>query len=743
MTKEEFLKENEWYCEEKFNNTTGKIKVVKIYFHNGDTVEKGDKIFDFNSSDRTNAPFTADANGQIKYCFKAVPVEMDSSEIFAIIEDKKMSRLWDEKSAEYEKLVEEHRKKGDLIEWWLKERDENADLNSIILAFVTESEGELYKESLFPHIEALIEEHKEKGDFIEWLFDCKRKDDGRYKGILTRNNAKIILREKFQKEISEHRTSGDLTDYLWEIIEKYNLNWWCLYTDYFSSEDEKNAKVDRPLEYFILKDLLKGEEKKELKCLRDIVIHFGESFEDTMTWDGSDEFKYIFKLYQSPENSIEHKRYEKIRSRITKAETLEKLDASIEKTESSIKNKVETAKKNIELASKNKKIKKISIISLFSIFVILLGVFFIHRTITKDARLAKQEAQHIEKIKVKNAKNVAKNQANDLAQLEKLGSAKLKMQDILVSTSEPSMYIIAPMSYDTKKFVEDNSHDKGLFGTKDNSVERLTILESCITDFQNSIDSKTGVSFLDRSKISQIEKEHKFQLGDWSNNKKTAEVGKALNANILLFLNKFGFIDNSSGEYRFEAKFVDINTMQSTSYNVVYQNAKKKVVTPGVVQTISFRDFSPVSTKKNPFADEFELKTLKGFRTVQKNDLKEVSPLGQVTKVELSEFDTKAPATDLFNVSSIYFDGFGSVKFTYADKKKNSTYTFDAIEMNLERMGNLFFTDGKIGTLTVKTDSGYKKYDVFTENNREYYILLGSVTLEKATVHYYLQMVKQ
>ena len=109
MTKEEFLKKNEWYCEEKFNNTTGKIKVVKIYFHNGDTVEKGDKIFDFNSSDRTNALFTADANGQIKYCFKSVPTEMDSGEIFAIIENTKMSRLWDEKSAEYEKLVEEHR----------------------------------------------------------------------------------------------------------------------------------------------------------------------------------------------------------------------------------------------------------------------------------------------------------------------------------------------------------------------------------------------------------------------------------------------------------------------------------------------------------------------------------------------------------------------------------------------------------------------------------------------------------
>ena len=714
MTKEEFLKKNEWYCEEKFNNTTGKIKVVKIYFHNGDTVEKGDKIFDFNSSDRTNALFTADANGQIKYCFKSVPTEMDSGEIFAIIENTKMSRLWDEKSAEYEKLVEEHRKKGDLIEWWLKERDENADIYFIIEAFATESEKTDYKDALYPHIDALSETHKEKGDFIEWLFDCKRNDNGRYMGILTRGSARKLAEEHFQKEISEHRAKGDLIDYLWEIIEKGFMRY--IEFEYYPNSDENFVG------YTIMTALTKKEKKDAKVFFRDCVQN---NVEGELRWNFTDDvrpgFKYLFKLSQKPKDSFEYKRFEKFYSSIKIVEDRDLLEKNIKKT----------------------KLKKYASIAGVALVLILIGTLCIHRAITKDARLAKQEAQRIEKIKVKNAKNVAKNQANDLAQLEKLGSAKLTMQDILVSTSEPSMYIIAPMSYDTKKFVEDNSHDKGLFGTKDNSVERLTILESCITDFQNSIDSKTGVSFLDRSKISQIEKEHKFQLGDWSNNKKTAEVGKALNANILLFLDKFGFIDNGSGEYRFEAKFVDINTMQSTSYNVVYQNAKKKVVTPGVVQTISFRDFTPVSTKRNPFADEFELKTLKGFRTVQKNDLKEVSPLGQVTKVELSEFDTKAPATNLFNISSVYFDGFGSVEFSYADKKENSTYTFDAIEMNLERTGNLFFTDGKIGTLTIKTDSGYKKYDVFTENNREYYILLGSVTLEKATVHYYLQMVKQ
>lgn len=521
-------------------------------------------------------------------------------------------------------------------------------------------------------------------------------------------NCNAFIKKLFLQDIENCRKNGNLVDFIWDYFERSHMKHMnILYernSKYLNYDDECGTW---PIQSSIRK-LLTDKEKKEVELLDRTLNE--KNFND-----------YLIYLAGKSKSSLEYARLLRL---------IEKLVIP-----------------DFENLIKKEKLKK-SLIKYGSIagaalILILIGSLCIHRAITKDARLAKKEAQRIEKIKVTNAKNVAKNQANDLAHLEKLGSAKLKMQDILVSTSEPSMYIIAPMSYDTKKFVEDNSHDKGLFGTKDNSVERLTILESCITDFQNSVDSKTGVSFLDRSKISQIEKEHKFQLGDWSNDKKTAEVGKALNANILLFLDKFGFIDNGSGEYRFEAKFVDVNTMQSASYNVVYQNAKKKVVTPGVVQTISFRDFTPVSTKRNPFADEFELKTLKGFRTVQKNDLKEVSPLGQVTKVELSEFDTKAPATNLFNISSVYFDGFGSVEFSYADKKENSTYTFDAIEMNLERTGNLFFTDGKIGTLTIKTDSGYKKYDVFTENNREYYILLGSVTLEKATVHYYLQMVKQ
>ena len=376
--------------------------------------------------------------------------------------------------------------------------------------------------------------------------------------------------------------------------------------------------------------------------------------------------------------------------------------------------------------------------------IICISLFFIFNAKHKNARMIyNSDEQVIERVKVKNAKNLVKAQQNDLTQIEKMGSKKLDLLQLFISTPEPSLYVIAPMSYDTKKFVEDNSHDKGLFGTTDNSAERLTILESCITDFQNKVDIKTGVSFLDRSKIEQIEREHKFQLGDWSNNTKTAEVGKALNANILLFLDKFGFIDSGSGEYHFEAKFVDINTMQSASFNIVYSNAKKKIVTPATVETISFRDFSSISTKKNPFEDELALKTIKTLRTVQKKDMKETSPLGDIVKIELSEYDGIMPKSNLYEVSTLSFDGFGSVGISSGSNSENASYSFEPVEMNLIKSGNDYYTDGKIGTLTIESEAGYKKHDVFTRNGNEYFIKFSSAETEKITVNYYLQMVRQ
>lgn len=123
--------------------------------------------------------------------------------------------------------------------------------------------------------------------------------------------------------------------------------------------------------------------------------------------------------------------------------------------------------------------------------------------------------------------------------------------------------------------------------------------------------------------------------------------------------------------------------------------------------------------------------------------MKIVSPLGVVTKVQTSEFDVNTPKTEFANASSIKFDGFGELELDLGNETKSYSYTFEANEIFIERNGYNFYTDGKIGVLTVKTDGGYEKFDVFTDNNREYYLRFGSVELEKAFVNYYLQMIKQ
>ncbi len=693
---------------------------------------------------------------------------------------------WEEQFSSYEQQVEEHRKAEDLFQWALIEFDERPDIFLIIYAAVfTKSERDDYEETMKTKVKSLVKSHMERGDFEEWFLTYYSYGYPRFRWLSEEKVVKKQLTNVYQEKIEEHRSKGDLIDFLWDFLDSKNLRWVAVYdfacgVQVDVGDEDLAYKIGTEskqyeFEHRILYELLTGEERNELGrlhsvivCLENVPAHTAFGYDLSLSNRDRD---YIFSLLKSQKNSVEYKRYEKIRSRLIDEDDLDEFDDALTHI-------VQRKEEKIREEQFKKRLLTVGSIVGAVLLIITVSAFFIYRSVTKEVRLAKkearriervnaenarlaekeaqrvkkenaqlaeQEANRLEKLNAQNAKELAQNQANDLAQLEKLGSTKGNLLNVLVPTAEPSMYVIAPMTYDTQKFIQDNSHDSALFGLseKDNSVERLNILESCITDFMNSVDYKTGVSFLDRSKISQIEKEHQFQLGDWSNDSKTAEVGKALNANILLFLDKFGFIDNGSGEYRFEAKFVDINTMQSASYNVVYQNAKKKVVTPQVVETISFKDFTPVSTKNNSFNDELSLKAIKTFRTVQNINIKETSPLGQITKIDLSEFDTKAPVTDLFNVTSIYFDGFDEVEFKYSGETETATYTFEAIEKNLERIDDKFYTDGKIGMLTIKTDSGYQKYDIFTENNREYYLHVGAAVLEKATVNYYLQLIKQ
>ncbi len=66
-------------------------------------------------------------------------------------------------------------------------------------------------------------------------------------------------------------------------------------------------------------------------------------------------------------------------------------------------------------------------------------------------------------------------------------------------------------------------------------------------------------------------------------------MASMFSANVLLFLDKFNYLDMNGGEYRFEAKIVDINTMQTISYLLIYTGKKLK---PPVetLEKINFRN---------------------------------------------------------------------------------------------------------------------------------------------------------
>jgi hypothetical protein len=654
-----------------------------------------------------------------------------------IFENGEIIRLFDEKAEEYGKLVEQHRKSGDFIEFWLEERDKNKNIYSVIHSFATEQERNEYYKELIPHIRKLIENHIIENDLDQWVLNLKKNDNSRYEFVIDEENVQEALKNIYKKIFDEHRKIGDLIDYLWDLSEEFNLSLEAI--DSCFTDDKKK---EYPLEG-ILYDLAEFDECQEVRSLEAIVSYYIEKRSDFNSDDYN--FKFIFNLSQAPKDSIEYKRYQKIRSKIGSPRRLEKLDKCIAKT--------------ILMSH----LRKIGIIVGVAFILILTAVIVIHNIATKDARLAKKEQQRIEKqqkIDAKNlkkeqqriaeqeaidalndAKNLKKTQSDDVKLLESLGNVKLSQQDLLISTSEPVMYVLAPMTYDTTKFVADASRESGSFGkTVDNSKERLMLLEICITDFESKIDAKTGVSFLDRSKIAQIENEHEFQLGDWSNNKKTAEIGKALNSNVLLFLDKFGYIDSS---YHFEAKFVDINTMKSSVYSVVYKNPKSKVKTPEIVDSINFKDFTAVSTKKNPFDDEITLSAAGTVRTSQRLEYKNVCPFGSVAKLDFSEYDVNSPNDEILKAKELYFDGFGRLEITSDEGTENLTYSFEPVEMNLIRDGDNYYTDGKIGTLVLKDGASYKNYDVFTQNCREYFVRLGSENLDKVQVNYFVRFSKE
>ena len=74
-----------------------------------------------------------------------------------------------------------------------------------------------------------------------------------------------------------------------------------------------------------------------------------------------------------------------------------------------------------------------------------------------------------------------------------------------------------------------------------------------------------GVVFVDRSNMELVMKEHKFQLSDWSDEKKTAEVGRVLNAEGAVTFTLTGISIGNNVNTNVAMEILNINTMQKTT----------------------------------------------------------------------------------------------------------------------------------------------------------------------------------
>lgn len=81
-------------------------------------------------------------------------------------------------------------------------------------------------------------------------------------------------------------------------------------------------------------------------------------------------------------------------------------------------------------------------------------------------------------------------------------------------------------------------------------------VDALVSDIVASLSNHTNLRIVDRTKINDIQMEHAFQNSEWSSEEKTAEIGMASNADIIINLTAFS-------ENEINVEFTDINTMQA------------------------------------------------------------------------------------------------------------------------------------------------------------------------------------
>lgn len=103
--------------------------------------------------------------------------------------------------------------------------------------------------------------------------------------------------------------------------------------------------------------------------------------------------------------------------------------------------------------------------------------------------------------------------------------------------------------------------EKGVLPSVD-SVNNL------FNQIEEELGKKKDIRLVDRSRIDRVLEQHAFEQSSWSDDGKIAEVGKALNADMLIFLEKGVFYPISDEMMRVRVVFFDVNTFRTNTVTV-------------------------------------------------------------------------------------------------------------------------------------------------------------------------------
>ncbi len=83
--------------------------------------------------------------------------------------------------------------------------------------------------------------------------------------------------------------------------------------------------------------------------------------------------------------------------------------------------------------------------------------------------------------------------------------------------------------------------------------------EQVFGQLEEVISQRPDLRVIDRTKFETVKNELAFQQSDWSNKEKTAEIGRALNADMICFVTIY--------KDAYKVEFLNVNTVQKRTYN--------------------------------------------------------------------------------------------------------------------------------------------------------------------------------